>query len=79
MRSRSEAGAISECEWHEGCYYQGQEPAESAYKLANSKFTRSDSSMFDGRREMTDFIQRAIDDNSGLDECAICQKNREED
>lgn len=69
------AGALEQCEYHEGIYYRGDEPVEEAYKLANSLITQGKIEPGkDGRTGVTDSIKRAYEDNIGFDECAQCAK-----
>lgn len=72
-----EAGAIEECENHPGSYYEGGEDVDAAYKLVNSKITRGEYGDPGkvNRREMTDWIKSAFEDNRGIDSCAQCDKN----
>lgn len=60
-----EAGALEECEFHEGSYYDGGEGVEVALEQAQS----------DEDREA---IQFAYDDNSGIDYCSICDRNMQD-
>lgn len=73
-----QAGALCRCEAHEMCYYDGQEPVEDAYKLANALFTNGEVD-FDSRREMTDMIQRLYNELSINDECVWCAEIIEKD
>ena len=71
-----ETGALEECENHPGSYYEGDEGEdglEAAYKLANSRITSGKLQM--ERREATDAIKDAYEDNSGIDYCPSCDHN----
>lgn len=68
-----EAGVLKPCVRHEDILLEGSEDAESAYMLGNRKFTNGDvDTIFDSRREMTDFIKSAITEN-GVYACAACE------
>jgi hypothetical protein len=69
-----EAGALEECEFHEGTYFQGEAEVEEAYKLANAKISRGElgDPTPDKRREITDAIKDAYNDNSAAIECNQC-------
>jgi hypothetical protein len=72
-----EAGAISECEYHEGTYFQGQEEVVVAYRLAARRVAAGEIAGPQG--EVTDAVKAAYDDNSGVDSCMQCDKNYERD
>jgi len=68
-----EAGAIEECEYHPGTYFEGGEPVEAAYKLAARKVKAGE---IGGKQiEVTDAVKSAYEDNSGIDYCSSCDKN----
>ncbi len=72
-----EAKALRLCEIHEIAYDAGGD-IEAAYRLGNYQFTNGQlSEIFDSRREMTDFIKRAIQEHAA-DECGMCAKNAAE-
>jgi hypothetical protein len=70
-----EAGAIEECEFHEGTYFQGHEEVEAAYRLANTKISSGQLGQpsAEYRREVTDAIKEAYDDNAGTSACHQCE------
>lgn len=70
-----EAGALEECEFHEGTYFQGHAEVEDAYKLANAQISRGEfgEATPEKRREITDAIKTAYDDNSGASQCYQCE------
>lgn len=72
-----EAGVIEECEYHPGCYYDGGEDVEEAYRYANAEVSAGRISLSDGqtRRDLTDAIKDAYEDNSGIDYCPSCDHN----
>lgn len=74
-----EAGVLTQCEFHEDYIYEGGEEIESAYKLANHKFSHGEiEGVFSNRREMTDTIKDVVEDHNTADECYACAKNRDE-
>ena len=71
-RIATEAGALKECNQHEGFYFAGNEGIEEAYKLGDAKFTAGKlKRVFESRQEMTDTIKYAVSYNSG-GACEIC-------
>lgn len=70
-----EAGAIEECEFHEGTYFQGHEDVEAAYRLANAQISagKLGEATAQHRREVTDAIKKAYDDNAGAHTCYQCE------
>lgn len=72
-------GAIDECDIHEGCYFSGSQEHGRAYALATTRFKRGELPEYGSLQEMRDLMKEAIDDNSGLDECPLCAKNRDDD
>jgi hypothetical protein len=72
-----EAGAIEECENHEGTYFEGPEEVTEAYKLAARRVASGE--IGGTQREVTDAVKAAYEDNSGVDSCMQCDKNFERD
>ena len=72
-----EAGLIEECEMHPGSYYDGSGELEDAYRYANAGVTAGRVNLDDGmsRRDLTDAIKDAYEDNSGIDYCSSCDRN----
>lgn len=72
-----EVGALEECEYHPGTYYDGDGDVEDAYKLANARITKGEIQMAseEDRRTFTDAIKGAYEDNYGVDSCMSCDKN----
>lgn len=69
-----EAKTLELCEAH-GIAYEGTGDAEASYRLGNYKFSNGQlGDSFDNRREMTDYIKRAVEDHPA-EECPICAKN----
>jgi len=68
-----DARVLRKCEYH-GTLMAGDPDIQAAYRLGNARFTagqyRGD---FDDRREMTDAIKKAVEDNSP-DECYSCER-----
>lgn len=77
LRVALEAGALDECEYHPGVYYEGGSDVQDAYRLANSQITAHKIELPKGftRRNFTDAIKAVYDDNSLPSECFICTKN----
>ena len=72
-----EVGALEECEYHSGTYYDGGGEVEEAYKLGNSRVTKGEIELGDNenRRTITDAIEHAYHDNYGMNECASCNRD----
>jgi hypothetical protein len=63
---------LERCEIHDIAYDNWGDPVK-AYKLGNRKFTGGEvAEVFTDRREMTDYIQAAIQDSP--EECGYCEK-----
>jgi hypothetical protein len=57
---------------------EGTKDIEDAYRPGNARFTAGElSSVFEHRREMTDAIKKAVQENNS-DECYACAKNAAE-
>lgn len=74
-----EVGAIETCEFH-GDHYEGHGDVEEAYRYANAEVTAGRITLPDGmtRRDLTDAIKNAFEDNSGIDYCPSCDHNMRE-
>jgi len=72
-----EAGVIEECENHPGSYFEGSGEIEEAYRFANAGVTSGRIGLSDGmtRRDLTDAVKEAFEDNSGIDYCPSCDRN----
>jgi hypothetical protein len=72
-----EAGAIDECEYHEGIYFSGDEEVQEAYKVANAKITKGQIGLPKrmSRRDFTDLIKGAYDENAASYCCNICEEH----
>jgi hypothetical protein len=74
-----QAGVLMVCEYHEDCVFDGGRDPEGAYKLGNAKFTAGElTEVFETRKEMTDSIKDAIEDNYGISKCPRCAKMLED-
>jgi hypothetical protein len=71
-----QAGVLLKCEYHEEVYDPLGGDIESAYKLANYKFSRGEISTFDNRREMTDAIKEVVE--KAAMQCYLCEKWRDD-
>ncbi len=72
-----EAGALKRCEYHE-IVFEGPNDIQGAYMLGNYKFSKGElNGAFETRREMTDCIKQAVEDNCA-DECPRCADFRDE-
>ncbi|WP_438730264.1 hypothetical protein ACR9YC_04165 [Parasphingorhabdus sp. DH2-15] len=71
-----EVDAIEECEHHPGTYYQSSADLDDVYKFANAGVSAGRIKLPDrmSRRDLTDAIKAAYEDNSGLDYCSSCDK-----
>ena len=68
-----DAKVLRKCEYH-GTLMGGGTEIETAYRLANARFSAGQQhGNFDDRREMTDAIKKAVEDNSP-DECYDCER-----
>jgi hypothetical protein len=67
-----EASVLKCCEYHGVVYDPGGGDKQSAFRLANYKFTHGKVSVFHDRREMTDTIDEVISD-AAMD-CWQCEK-----
>jgi hypothetical protein len=76
MRVLLHVGALEECEYHTGEYFEGSSDVEEAYKAANSRITADKIVLPHGttRRDFTDIIKGVYDDNSNLSGCSACEK-----
>ena len=70
-----EVGALEECEIHSGTYFDGNGDLEAAYRLANARITSREVELDDdmSRRDFTDIIKKAYEENYVLDECPACK------
>ena len=71
-----EAGALEECEYHPGSIYSGDEEVEEAYKLANARASKGQIEISERftRRDLTDYVKKAYEDNCWATECMSCEK-----
>lgn len=71
-----EVGAIEECEYHPGSYYDGGGDVEDAYRLAASrvKSGKIETSSTETQRTITDAVKAAYEDNYHADGCMSCDK-----
>jgi len=69
-----EAGALEECDYHSGTYFDGGDDVEEAYKLANARISANEIDLPDdvSRRDFTDIIKGVYEFNSGPDSCPRC-------
>jgi hypothetical protein len=75
-----QAGVIKECEFHDGCYFDGGEDIEEAYTLGVKMFADGEvSDHFDSPDEMKDFIKEVVEQNNAAEECTWCDKVFNED
>jgi hypothetical protein len=65
-----EAGSIQECTNHPGTYFEGEEPVETAYRLAVRKIKTGEIS--GKQRDITDSVKAAFDDNRTSGRCEEC-------
>lgn len=71
-----EAGAIEECEYHPGTYFDGGAGVEGAYRLVSARIKAGRIAISAGKtqRDMTDLLQAVYYDNAGASGCAYCEK-----
>lgn len=74
LRILVDASVLEECEVHDGYYYEGGIDVEEAYKLANARITRGEVELPEGvsRRDFTDIIKEAREENWATDSCTYC-------
>ena len=67
-------GALKECEWHEGYYFDGSGDLEAAYRAANAKITGGEIGLPGdmSRRNLTDEIKEAYEEFSAVNGCTYC-------
>jgi ea8.5-like protein len=72
-----EAGALEECEIHDGTFCRGDEDITNAYKLLNAQVTADKIQLEPGqtRRDLTDLLLEVYEDNAGADRCMECEEN----
>ncbi len=59
-----DAGVLKSCPYHTGCTYLSENEIESAYKLADSKWSSGEiSSFFETSREMIDLIKEVVEEH----------------
>jgi len=76
LRIAVEAGVLKECRDDPGCYFDGNEGIENAYKFGNAEFTAGKlNGTFESKQEMMDIIKFVIYDNSRV-ECEVCASAR---
>ncbi len=72
-------GNLETCEDHEDALFAGENDdgdLTPAYKIANAEYTAEQTDgTAHGRRDITDAIKAAYEDNSGIDQCPYCNKN----
>lgn len=66
------AGTLEECEYHEGTYFEGSGDLTAAYKLANYDISQQGGAEPSDRREFTDTIKKAYEENSFATRCERC-------
>jgi hypothetical protein len=72
-----EAKVLRECENHLGTYFDGPTDIEAAYRLMNARVSSGEIELEEGqtRRDLTDLLKSAYEDNSGLESCPQCDRN----
>jgi hypothetical protein len=64
------AGALEECEAHDGEYFEGSAPLEDAYRLMTEMTCG-----LEERKQMRRLIRSVYEENSCLTCCPICEEN----
>ncbi|GAB7527938.1 hypothetical protein PS3A_03440 [Pseudomonas sp. 3A(2025)] len=73
-----DAGALEECEYHEGTYLAGSDDVEEAVELGREKFASGDlAGIFASVAEVDEAIRNAVIEN-GADECYSCDRHRDD-
>ena len=72
-----EVRALKECDHHCGTFFDGGGDVADAYRLANARVTSGGIALAPGktRRDLTDAIKRAYEENAALDACQECERN----
>ncbi|MDF3841709.1 hypothetical protein P3W55_08285 [Pseudomonas citronellolis] len=69
-----EAGALEECDHHDGTFFDGGGSVEEAIKLGEEQFSEGEhGDLFDSKQDLVDLIQRVVEelaDPEGCPECA---------
>jgi hypothetical protein len=71
-----DVGALKECEFHDGIYFEGDGDLEGAYRLANSRISKGELELPDDmtRRNFTDEIKKAYEELSLTEACWACER-----
>lgn len=68
------AKVLTQCKFHEDCFFKGKNDIESAYKWGIRQFADGElGGEFESTKEVTKFIKQVVNDNQ-LDKCPICEK-----
>ena len=71
-------GVLKECEYHERCFFKGNEELKKAYVMANNQYSQGEHvHEFKDRKEMTDIIREVVDKYSA-EKCSSCGHFHEE-
>lgn len=72
-------GTLERCEFHDTVFL-GDGDMTSAYKRANAMITAGEITLRDGqtRRDFTDLLLAAFEENGYADSCNQCDKNRDD-
>ncbi len=72
------AGVLKECEYHEGCFFKGNEELKKAYSIANDQYSQGEFvHEFIDKKEMTDTIREVVKEYSS-EKCSSCGHSHEE-
>jgi hypothetical protein len=73
--------AIEQCDFHDGCYFEGSGDVADAYPVANAMINRGEIELPDGmsRSEFSQLIKDTFEEYYVLDECSYCAHVRERD
>jgi hypothetical protein len=68
------AGVLETCPIHEDVVYETGDDIVDAHKLGNYLVTKQEVTVFDSRREMTDYIKQVVEECCN-DECSYCARD----
>ena len=69
---------MNECEYHEGCFFKGNNELKKAYSIAVEQYSQGEHiHHFIDRKEMTDTIKEVVEKYSS-EKCSSCGRSYEE-
>lgn len=72
------AGVLKECEYHEGCFFKGNEELKKIYEIANDQYSQGEyTDVFKDQKEMANIIREVVEEYSA-EKCSSCGHFHEE-